>query len=64
MPRKQTALERIQFAIEGPFKEINYLIPYFPDEGEDNGYFQSEPVRVVQVSIEDLEVLLANQKDN
>jgi hypothetical protein len=58
MPRKQTVLERIQFALEGPSRPINYLIPYFPDEGEDNGYFENEPAELVQVSKADLQALL------
>lgn len=58
MPRKQTALERIIFATEGPRDAANYLIPYFPDEGEDNGYFKTEPVELVRVSIADLLELL------
>lgn len=62
MPRRQTAEERIRFAIEGPSKPMDYLVPHFPDEGQDNGFFERVPMQVVEVSVSDLEELIANQK--
>lgn len=63
MPRKQSVVERIKFAIEGPSRDVTYLIPHFPDEGQDNGFFENEPAQLVEVSVADLEYLLANQKE-
>lgn len=64
MPRKQTVEERIKGAIEGPSRQVTYLIPHFSDEGQDNGFFESEKAQLVEVSVADLEYLLANQKSN
>jgi hypothetical protein len=60
MPRAQTAVERIKFALEhGERKPFTLLVPHFPDEGQDNGFFKSRDDEEVAVSVNDLAELLA-----
>jgi hypothetical protein len=60
MPRQQTAVERIKFALEyGTRKPFALLVPHFPDEGQDNGFFKSRDDEEVAVSVLDLAELLS-----
>jgi hypothetical protein len=64
MPREQTALERIKFFMNGPSTEANYLIPHFPDEGQNNGFFVNRTVQLVSVAVRDLQELIDLLENN